>query len=53
MFFSDWTSRFFGAIIKPYQTKGAVKMDNRISYVLGMLRSIVRGTDRMCSTGRC
>jgi len=28
-------------------------MDNRISYVLGMLRSIVRGTDRMCSTGRC
>jgi len=28
-------------------------MENRISYVLGMLRSIVRGTDRMCSTGRC
>ncbi len=28
-------------------------MKNRISCMLGMLRSIVRGTDRMCSTGRC
>ena len=28
-------------------------MENRIFYVLGMLRSIVRGTDRMCSKGRC
>ena len=28
-------------------------MKKTISYVLGMLRSIVRGTDRMCSKGRC
>ena len=28
-------------------------MNNRTSYMLGMLRSIVRGRDRMCSSGRC
>ncbi len=28
-------------------------MNNRTSYMLGMLRSIVRGRDRMCSLGRC
>lgn len=28
-------------------------MNNKIFYMLGMLRSIVRGRDRMCSKGRC
>ena len=28
-------------------------MKKTISYMLGMLRSIVRGTDRMCSRSRC
>ena len=28
-------------------------MEKRISCQLGMLRSVVRGTDRMCSTARC
>ena len=53
MDFLHWTSSFYGDIIKPYQTEGAVKMNYNTSYVLGMLRSIVRGTDRMCSKSRC
>jgi len=53
MEFWHWTSVLPDDIIKPYQTKGAVKMNYKTSYVLGMLRSIVKGTDRMCSTERC
>gem|GEM_PF-1589338 len=28
-------------------------MNYKTSYVLGMLHSIVKGTDRMCSKSRC
>ena len=53
MDFSDWTDPHLRDIIESYQTKGAVGMKIRISCMLGMLRSIVRGTDRMCSKSRC